>query len=89
VRRVALLCVAVLLVVAAPAAGHSVMKVENGTIHYNATDDVALNRLSVTIRGDDIRFYDPGADNGITQPSECSPGELDPSGNPREVFCPR
>jgi Ca2+-binding RTX toxin-like protein len=89
VRGVGLLGVLAFLVLAAPAAGHSVMKVDGGTIFYNATDDVALNKLSVTLRANDIRFYDPGADNGITAPSECSPGELDPSGNPREVFCPR
>lgn len=80
---------AFLLIGAAPAAGHSVMKIEAGTIFYNATDDVALNRLTISLRGDQIRFYDPGADNGITQPQQCSPGELDASGNPREVFCPR
>lgn len=89
-RRVAVLlaAVAVSLSAAAPASGHSVMKVENGAVFYNATDDVALNRLSITVTGDRLRFYDPGADNGITPPSECTPGELDPSGNPREVFCP-
>jgi Ca2+-binding RTX toxin-like protein len=87
---VALAATALSLFVAAPAAGHSVMKIENGTIFYNATDDVALNRLSVTIRPSDgrIAFYDPGADQGITAPSECTPGRLDPSGNPSEVFCP-
>jgi hypothetical protein len=88
-RRAALLCALVgSLVAAAPAAGHSVMKVEGSTIFYNATDDVALNKLTVSMRGSDIRFYDPGADNGITPPNECTPGELDSSGNPREVFCP-
>jgi Ca2+-binding RTX toxin-like protein len=88
-RAIALGCAAVFLSVASPAAGHSVMKMEGGTIFYNATDDVALNTLGVTLRGDQIRFYDRGADNGITPPSQCSPGELDASGNPREVFCPR
>lgn len=90
-RRAALLvALAGSLVSAAPAAGHSIMKIEGGTIFYNATDDVALNRLTVELRGQDrIRFYDPGADNGITAPTDCTPGELDPSGNPREVFCPR
>lgn len=77
------------LVTAAPAAGHSIMKVEGGAIYYNATDDVALNRLSVTPRGSDIRFYDPAADGGISYPtSECTPGQLHSSGNPIEVFCP-
>ncbi|HEX8207556.1 MAG TPA: hypothetical protein VF587_15950, partial [Solirubrobacteraceae bacterium] len=76
------------LAAAAPAAGHSVMKVESGTIYYNATDDVALNQLDVSVRGSNIRFYDPGADNGITPPSECTPGQLDSGGNPVEVFCP-
>lgn len=87
-RAVVLAVLAASLAGAAPAAGHSVMKVEGSTIFYNATDDVALNRLSVTHEGNQIRFYDPGAQDGITQPQECTPGELDPSGNPREVFCP-
>ena len=52
-RAVALAVAGLFLAVAAPAAGHSVMKIENGTIFYNATDDVALNRLSITIRPSD------------------------------------
>ena len=88
-RRALLLALGLSLLTAAPASAHSVMKVEGGTIFYNATDDVALNRLTISLQGSQIRFYDPGADNGITPPSECSPGELDSGGNPREVFCPR
>jgi hypothetical protein len=88
-RAVLPLALAVFLLTSAPAAGHSVMKVEGSTIYYNATDDVALNRLSVTHQGNQIRFHDPGAQDGITAPTECTPGgDLDPSGNPREVFCP-
>ena len=84
------LALAGLLATAAPAAGHSVMKVESGTIHYTANDDVSLNDLSITIVGDRLRFYDPGADGGIQPADECSAGEVNPSnGWVREVTCPR
>jgi hypothetical protein len=74
---------------AAPAAGHSVMKVEGGVIHYTANDDVSLNDLSVTIVGDEVRFRDPGADGGIQKPEECNPGTPDANGNFVEMHCPR
>jgi Ca2+-binding RTX toxin-like protein len=90
VRRALLLSLLAALCSAAPASAHSVMKVESGTIHYTANDDVSLNDLSVTVRGSDLRFYDPGADGGITPAAECAAGaETDNQGNPVEVFCPR
>ena len=93
-KRSLALAVALMLCPAAPAAGHSVMKVENGTIHYTANDDVSLNDLAVTFATNPnnaqqaIRFRDPGADGGI-QTNDCDPGELDSQGNPLEYFCAR
>ena len=87
--RALLAAVLVALWAAAPAAAHSVMKVEGGTIHYTANDDVSLNDLSVTFQGSDIRFVDRGADGGIQPASECSPGQTDSNGYIVEVFCPR
>jgi Ca2+-binding RTX toxin-like protein len=94
VRRALLLALLAALWAAAPASGHSVMKVENGTIHYTANDDVSLNDLVVTFANNPnnaqpaIRFRDPGADGGITT-NDCDPGQLDSEGNPMEYFCPR
>lgn len=88
-RRALLLAVAGLLCAAAPASGHSVMKVESGTIHYTANDDVSLNDLSVTIAGSDVRFVDRGADGGIAPAAECTPGETNGQGWVVEVTCPR
>ncbi|HEX2084584.1 MAG TPA: hypothetical protein VHF89_02800 [Solirubrobacteraceae bacterium] len=88
-RRALLPAVAVALVAAAPASGHSVMKVEGGTIHYTATDDVSLNDLTVTATASEIRFRDPGANGGIQKPDECNPGATDTSGNFVEMNCPR
>jgi hypothetical protein len=89
VRRALVAAVLVALWAAAPAAGHSVMKVESGTIHYTANDDVSLNDLSVTIAGSDVRFVDRGADGGITPAAECTPGETNAQGWVVEVTCPR
>jgi hypothetical protein len=89
VRRALVLTLLAALWTAAPASAHSVMKVEGGTIHYTANDDVSLNDLTVDIVGDDVRFRDRGADGGITPASECSPGETDTNGYVVEVTCPR
>jgi hypothetical protein len=81
-----------LLCFAPDAAAHSVMKVDGGTIHYTANDDVSLNDLSVTFEGNQIRFFDRGADGGISPPPDnsCSPGdETDANGYIYEVLCPR
>jgi hypothetical protein len=94
VRRALLLALLGALWAAAPASGHSVMKVEGGVVHYTANDDVSLNDLTVTFATnptsgrDAIRFRDPRADGGITA-SDCDPGELDSSGNIIEMYCPR
>ncbi|HEV2812903.1 MAG TPA: calcium-binding protein [Solirubrobacteraceae bacterium] len=91
-RRALLLGIPASLVVAAPASGHSVMKVEGGTIHYTANDDTSLNRLSVTFEGDQIRFFDRGADGGINPPPDnsCTVGdETDANGYIYEILCPR
>ena len=88
-RRALLVALLVALGAAAPASGHSVMKVEGGVIHYTANDDVSLNDLTVTIAGDEVRFRDPGADGGIQKPDECNPGETDANGYFVEMNCPR
>ena len=87
--RALVLAVIATLGAAAPASAHSVMKVEGGTIHYTANDDVSLNDLSVTVEGTQLRFYDPGADGGIQPASECSGGEVNGQGWIVEVTCPR
>ena len=99
-RRTLLLALLLTLATAAPAAAHSVMKIENGTIHYTANDDVSLNDLTVTFanfptgttRGGQpaIRFRDPGSDGGIDgRATDCDEGDLDSEGNAIEYFCPR
>ncbi|HEX8123262.1 MAG TPA: calcium-binding protein [Solirubrobacteraceae bacterium] len=78
-----------LLALAPPAAAHSVMKVDSGTIQYTANDDVSLNDVVVTEQGSNLRFVDRGANGGITPASECTPGETDSNGWIIEVTCPR
>lgn len=77
------------MVGAAPASAHSVMKVEAGTIHYTANDDVSLNDLTVTLQPTTVRFFDPGADGGISPAAECAAGQTDSQGSIIEVTCPR
>ena len=89
---VPLAALAALLCTAPAAHAHSVMKVDGGTIHYTANDDVSLNKLEVTAQGDQIRFFDPGASGGVSPPADgsCTQGPgLGDDGNPAEVLCPK
>jgi Ca2+-binding RTX toxin-like protein len=88
-RRAALLALGLALMSAAPASAHSVMKVDAGTIHSTANDDVSLNDLTVTLQSTTVRFFDPGADGGISPAAECAAGQTNAQGSIIEVTCPR
>jgi hypothetical protein len=93
-RRLRLLAAAAaaattLLALPSGADAHSVMARQGSALLYNATDDVAENRLNVTTQGSNLRFYDPGADGGISPAEGCTPGDTDNQGFIIEVICPR
>jgi hypothetical protein len=83
--------VAAVAAFAAPAAfAHSVVGIENGQLRYDSVDGTSKNELSISESGSNYRVYDPTADGGLDPGgSGCTPGAINSSGQPIELFCPK
>jgi Thrombospondin type 3 repeat/RTX calcium-binding nonapeptide repeat (4 copies) len=78
---------ALLALLPASAAGHSLVRPAGSVVSYLSADATSLNTLRVGVSGNRIEFRDDTVDGGM-DPGNCTPGELDRSGYIIQTFCP-
>jgi len=92
-RRRALACAAsavlALLVAAADAGAHSLVRPAGAVVSYISADATSLNTLTVRASGSRIEFRDPTVDGGM-DPGDCTPGDISADANAWiiQTFCP-
>ncbi len=91
-RRRALRCVApvacAVLLGAADAQAHSLVRPAGAVVSYISADATSLNTLTVRASGSRIEFRDPTVDGGM-DPGDCTPGDITPDANAWiiQTFC--
>jgi hypothetical protein len=85
--RRALLALAALLALPAPAAAHSLVRPGGAVVSYLSVDATSLNDLVVRTDGSRIEFRDLAVVGGM-DPGTCTPGDVDAQGYIVQTFCP-
>jgi hypothetical protein len=78
-----------LVLTAAPAGAHSLVRPAGAVVSYLSEDATSLNTLVVRASGSRIEFRDPTVDGGM-DPGDCTPGDITPDANAWiiQTFCP-